>query len=156
MTADVHACPVCKARYEIPVRCDKHMPAADTLPEWRLLVTGSRDWTDTHVLSEALHRHVYWHRVNSEFVTVIHGGAKGADSLADVAAHQFGAHEVRKVHADWDTHGKAAGPKRNQAMLDMQPHHVLAFWTGNSKGTAHTIGEAKRRGIPLEVHWRQA
>jgi hypothetical protein len=36
-------------------------------------------------------------------------------------------------------------------MLDQNPGLVIAFWDGKSRGTAHTIGEARRRGIPVEV-----
>jgi len=36
-------------------------------------------------------------------------------------------------------------------MLDWEPELVLAFWDGRSTGTEHTITEANRRGIPVEV-----
>ena len=37
-------------------------------------------------------------------------------------------------------------------MLDQKPDLVLAFHDdlGKSRGTADTVGEAKRRGIPVE------
>ena len=36
-------------------------------------------------------------------------------------------------------------------VLDQNPVLVLAWWDGRSRGTAHTIGEAKKRGIPVEI-----
>jgi ABC-type Fe3+-hydroxamate transport system substrate-binding protein len=40
---------------------------------------------------------------------------------------------------------------RNAAMLDLQPDLVIAFSNG-SPGTNSTMTEARRRGIPVEVH----
>jgi hypothetical protein len=36
-------------------------------------------------------------------------------------------------------------------MLDEKPDLVIAYWNGKSNGTAHTISEARKRGIPVEV-----
>jgi hypothetical protein len=36
-------------------------------------------------------------------------------------------------------------------MLNGSPDLVIAFWDGESRGTRHTIDEAKRRGIPVEI-----
>jgi len=49
--------------------------------------------------------------------------------------------------ADWDKHGKAAGPIRNQEMLDQHPDFVLAFPGGN--GTADMVARARRAGVPV-------
>jgi hypothetical protein len=37
-------------------------------------------------------------------------------------------------------------------MLDTKPDLVLAFQRDGSRGTQHTIDEARKRGIPVEVH----
>ncbi len=34
-------------------------------------------------------------------------------------------------------------------MLESKPDLVLAFWDGQSRGTKHTITEARRRNIPV-------
>jgi hypothetical protein len=39
------------------------------------------------------------------------------------------------VYADWDTYGKAAGPIRNEKMVDMGFDIGLVFLDGNSPGT---------------------
>ena len=50
--------------------------------------------------------------------------------------------------ADWDTHGRGAGPIRNKQMLEEgKPDLVIAFPGG--KGTANMIGQAKEAGIPV-------
>jgi hypothetical protein len=81
---------------------------------------------------------------------VLHGKARGIDIWADALAWERGL-DVEGWAADWATHGKAAGILRSNAMLDSKPDLVLAFWNGFSKGTLHTITEARKRGIPTEV-----
>ena len=78
--------------------------------------------------------------------TVIHGNAKGADSLADEWARENSV-EVIPCPADWETHGKAAGPIRNLEMLQHKPDLVIAFPGGN--GTKDMVDKAKREGIPV-------
>lgn len=58
---------------------------------------------------------------------------------------------VESHPADWRGQGARAGILRNLAMLEWEPELVLAFWDGRSTGTAHTIREARRRRIPVEV-----
>lgn len=83
-------------------------------------------------------------------VEVIHGDARGADLLAAAAAMRLG-FGVRAFPANWKLHGRAAGPIRNLQMLDERPDKVIAFHDGRSRGTQHTIDEARRRGIPVEI-----
>jgi hypothetical protein len=74
--------------------------------------------------------------------------ARGADSLAVRYAEQYKC-PVEKFPALWDVHGRAAGPIRNQLMLDEgKPDLVLAFPGG--RGTAHMIDIAEKAGV--EVH----
>jgi hypothetical protein len=81
---------------------------------------------------------------------VVTGGASGADWWAhNHAGHRGLARRV--IRADWDRYGKRAGVIRNIQMLDERPDLVIAFWDGESRGTAHTIREARKRGIPVEV-----
>jgi hypothetical protein len=77
---------------------------------------------------------------------VITGGARGVDQWADSEARRL-RWPRRVIEADWQTYGKRAGIMRNCAMLDQRPRAVLAFQWHNSRGTAHTIREANRRGI---------
>lgn len=109
-----------------------------------LLVCGSRDWTDEAAIVNALARYA------DRPVTVIHGGARGADRMAGNIARRYG-FDVKTYPADWDRYGKRAGILRNLQMLDQEPAVVLAFCKDGSRGTQHTINEARRRGIPVEV-----
>jgi hypothetical protein len=78
---------------------------------------------------------------------VITGYAKGADQWADNWACMRNVPH-RNYPADWKTHGKAAGPIRNQRMIDHgQPDLVLAFPGG--RGTADMIRRARVAGVPV-------
>lgn len=80
---------------------------------------------------------------------ILHGGARGADTLAAGIARMVGL-DVQEFRADW-TLGARAGIVRNLEMLDADPDLVLAFWDGQSRGTGHVIGESRARGIALEI-----
>jgi UDP-N-acetylmuramoylalanine-D-glutamate ligase len=78
-------------------------------------------------------------------VRVAHGNASGVDSLAQDWAEVRGV-ECVKYPALWKEEGLAAGPLRNQRMLDAeQPDLVVAFPGG--KGTADMVQRAKNAGI---------
>ena len=109
----------------------------------KVLVTGSRRWTDYNTIYNRLAQ-------LPKDSLVIEGGANGADTLARTAAYCLGL-DRRVVKAQWDIHGKLAGPIRNRVMLDMKPDLVLGFRLAGSTGTTDCIEEAKRRGIPVEV-----
>ena len=81
------------------------------------------------------------------FEVVIHGKAKGADSLAELWARSRKV-PVKSFAADWDKFGKAAGPIRNQQMLEEgKPNLVVAFPGG--RGTQDMITRSRRRRIEI-------
>ena len=113
-----------------------------------VLVCGGRGWRDEMVVWVELCR-----LRREGFTNVIHGGARGADSLADHAARRLGCFGVKEFPARWEVYGRAAGMIRNEQMLDQEPDLVVAFHEDlrRSRGTAHTVREARRRGIPVRV-----
>jgi len=110
----------------------------------KVLVCGSREWIDYPAVRDRLAR-------LPGDTEIIHGGASGADFWAKLSARHLGLPE-QAFPADWRTHGKRAGILRNLQMLDECPDLVIAFQVNGSRGTQHTIDEARRRGIPVEVH----
>lgn len=108
----------------------------------KVLVCGGRDyedWKTGFLVLNAIHE-------KRRITHVIHGGANGADHLADLWARE------RRIPttvfpANWNAHGKAAGPIRNKLMLLENPALVVAFPGG--RGTAHMVGIAKQAGIEV-------
>lgn len=107
-----------------------------------LLVCGSRDWDDPERIAAAIDRHAP--------DLVVQGGASGADTLAKRYCDAVGIH-CATIPALWKHYGKAAGPKRNRAMLLVRPDRVIAFPVEQSRGTLDMIAAAKAEGIPVEI-----
>jgi hypothetical protein len=114
---------------------------------YRVLVTGSRTWTDAKKLNEALNLANITHRGR---VVLVHGACpQGADALADTWAEVNGV-PVERYSADWGgPDGKGAGFARNQAMVDTRPDVVLAFIRNGSKGATHCAGAAENAGLKV-------
>lgn len=106
-----------------------------------LLVCGGRDYANEEELFgvlDAVHR-------DPGITEIIQGGAKGADTLAFKYARHRGI-MCTTFRAEWGRDGKAAGPIRNQRMLDEgKPDFVLAFPGG--VGTADMVRRAKKAGV---------
>lgn len=98
------------------------------LPERvRVLVTGSRDWTDALMIRRALLT-VNAAHCPAPFV-LVHGAARGADRIAASCADRLGwevePHPVSKQQ--WTRIGKAAGFYRNRRMVQRGAVVCLAF-----------------------------
>jgi hypothetical protein len=112
----------------------------------KILICGDRNWDDYNKIKTK------FTEFNSCNDVIIVGGATGADSIAEDIAIIEG-FEVIVKPADWIKYGRAAGPIRNKAMLDLKPDKVIAFHSDieNSKGTKNCVDQAKERGIQVEV-----
>ena len=107
----------------------------------KVLVCGGRDFDDGARLREVLNS---LHENLGPITCLVHGGARGADSLAGTWATHKGI-EVHAHPADWKKHGRGAGPLRNREMLNSEkPDLVVAFPGG--RGTAHMVALAKQHG----------
>lgn len=111
-----------------------------------LLVCGSRSVTDA---DEARFLVEDADLLFGPLEEVIHGGARGVDRHAHRAARGMG-HRVRVFEADWDEHGKAAGPIRNSEMVE-EADAVAALWDGESAGTKDTVDKALDAGLDVLV-----
>ena len=112
-----------------------------------MLVTGSRTWTDTGTIRDALAS------VWGDGSAVLVSGAcpRGADRFAEACWTRWGG-RVERHRADWDRHGRAAGYRRNTAMVERGAEVCLAFLRGNSRGASHTAALAEAAGIPTHRH----
>lgn len=113
-----------------------------------VLVCGSRIWSDPRPIKRALTE------ASSEgFTCLVHGDCRGADRLAGALATRMGFH-VCKEPANWGKYGKAAGPIRNQLMLDeYKPERVYAFPLEHSRGTLNMIDKSHKAGVKEIFAW---
>ncbi len=107
----------------------------------RVIVCGSRKWRDREAIADRL--------FDLPPSTIVHGNAAGADRIAAQEAQKLG-HLVESHPAEWDRFGKAAGPMRNQKMADLGASLCIAFWDGQSTGTADMVRRATYKGIPVD------
>jgi hypothetical protein len=115
----------------------------------RVLVTGSRTWTDTDVIERALRNSTS--RARPDEVTVVHGGADGADMLAHWCAQMLGMNT--EVHpADWSRYVRRAGMVRNEAMVATGADLCLAFILDHSRGASHCARAARSAGISTRIY----
>jgi hypothetical protein len=110
----------------------------------RTLVCGSRYWTDLKKVKDTL--------IELNPIEIIEGGAPGADTCARIAGRELMI-KVTTITAKWYKYGLAAGPIRNQEMIDLKPDIVLAFHEdlSKSKGTKDTIKRANDNKIEVVV-----
>lgn len=111
----------------------------------KIIVAGSRDYTDTTTMSEVLLEELERGPVD----LIISGGARGPDTYAIYFAN-LAKIPVRVVRADWDTYGRAAGHIRNKEMAK-EGDRLIAFWDGKSSGTQGMIDEMRRLKKPVRV-----
>lgn len=119
----------------------------------KLLVCGGRTFNNWELLRDKLTEMFVIQEETRPFphlpedFGVVHGGAKGADDLADQWAVLHGV--VPHIYkADWEGYGIAAGPIRNQKMLDEgKPDIVVAFPGGS--GTADIVARARKAGVKV-------
>lgn len=112
----------------------------------KLIIAGGRDFEDYDLLTEKVSK------ITSSItqpIIVISGCAKGADSLGVMYAFKHKL-EIIEMPADWDKHGKSAGYLRNLEMAKIADA-CICFWDGNSLGTKHIIGLAKKYNLKLRV-----
>lgn len=110
----------------------------------RVLVCGGRDYADAEAVGRALSR------LHAErgIACVVHGDARGADTLAKNWALVMDIPQ-ESYPPNWSL-GRKAGPLRNQRMLEhAKPDGVVAFPGGS--GTADMCRRAEAAGLKV---WR--
>ena len=109
----------------------------------RICVCGGRDYNDREKVWSVLDTA----KAIMPNFTLVHGDAKGADSLADAWARYNGI-ETDPFPADWELNGKAAGPIRNRQMIASGIACLIAFPGG--RGTADMVAACIKAGIPVK------
>jgi len=110
----------------------------------RVLVTGSRSWSDAEVMKRAFNE--LWRANGRKPLTLVVGDAKGADEIARGLWERSG-WPMEVFAADWSGKGKSAGPKRNAEMIASGVDGCLAFADGDTPGTQGCIEAARKAGV---------
>lgn len=121
----------------------------------RIIIAGTRTFSDYVLLKKTMDDIIS--TLAEQRITVISGGAKGADKLGEEwlserleNSRSLVNWDLIRFPADWDKHGKAAGPIRNEEMANNADMCVV-FWDGKSKGSAHMIKTALKKSLLVKV-----
>lgn len=106
----------------------------------KVVIAGSRDITHYDVVAEA------YASCPFDVTEIISGCAKGVDTLGEQLASLICV-PVCKFPADWDKHGKAAGPIRNRQMAEYADAAIVIH--NGSKGSMNMISQMKRLNKPV-------
>ncbi len=133
----------------------------------RLLITGSREWTNRNAMLEALKSaHAELKGDMNGPVILVTGGAKGADKMAEEIWDAYvGAEFIEQHLPKYDKYTQGQAPlKRNTYMVSLGADLCLAFPTRCKKtncfkgddrhlshGTAYTIEKATLAGIDTRI-----
>lgn len=112
----------------------------------RVLICGGRDYADASALWGALD--TLRRETPHDALTIIQGGAHGADQMAREWCQSRHV-PYDNYPADWDRHGRGAGPLRNKKMLtEGRPDLVIAFPGG--RGTENMVTQAEAAGVKVK------
>lgn len=115
-------------------------------------VTGSRSWDDEVHVRSVLENHTFGER---RFGLVVGDCPTGVDRIAREYGQDVGC-RIEVMMADWENQGKAAGPMRNQAIVDRlrgrAGSYLLAFPGPESRGTWDTINRARKAGLATTIY----
>ena len=111
----------------------------------RVAIVGSRDLRNNEE---------YWYNkicgsVPKNCTEIVSGGAEGIDTLARRYAKEHGL-LLKEFLPEYERYGKSAAFVRNGRIVEYA-HMVIAFWDGQSKGTADTIVKCYQLDKPVEI-----
>ena len=147
---------------------------------YRILVTGSRSWTDRTRIAQSIMTAINESqpmlvdekgnpdRRAIANVVVMHGACPtGADALAQDVCDHMGI-DTDPYPADWEQYKKRAGFIRNIMMVQTEPDICLAFLRPclnpkchiiephGTHGTSHCMKQAELAGVPVrQWGWRE-
>ena len=85
-----------------------------------------------------------------ENIEIVSGNCNGTDKLGEQYAKEH-CIKTKVFPAEWKKYGRAAGPIRNEKMIEYISNSdlpvVIAFVSENSKGTLDTIKRANKRNL---------
>ena len=125
----------------------------EDMTELFMLIAGSRDFGNYAEMEKVCDKIIADKQPSS--ITIISGGARGADKLAELYAQKKN-YKIKIFPAKWNIYGRSAGYKRNEEMQQFLAQQinrcVVCFWDGSSPGTAHNFPLAKKLNNELFVY----
>lgn len=115
----------------------------------KTIIAGSRSLTSQKIVTEAMEAARLEQGIHP--TAVICGEARGADLLGKRWAQANGINVI-SMPAEWEKHGRAAGPIRNGEMAAIADA-LVAVWDGESVGTRDMIRKATKKGLKVYVHY---
>ena len=109
----------------------------------KVIIAGTRTVKDYALVVQAIERSGY------KITEVVSGCATGVDWLGEQWARANDV-PVKEMPADWNRHGKSAGPQRNRAMAEYADAAII-IWDGESRGTRNMIENMIRRKKPYYI-----
>lgn len=92
--------------------------------QYRIIVTGSRNWNNVRAIHRVLQDEL---GVHGSTLVVMHGNAKeGADAIAHAWCQLWGVRE-EIYEPEWLVYSKFAGLRRSQEMVQTGAHRCYAF-----------------------------
>jgi hypothetical protein len=112
-----------------------------------VVVCGSRGFDNRALFASSLR--LVRSLIDDNVLFVSGAASTGADNLI---IHYCRAYKLPclEMPAQWDKYKAAAGMIRNKEMLKIASR-VVAFWDGQSKGTAHMVENSRKIGFPLHL-----
>ena len=114
-----------------------------------IAIVGSRNFTNYNYMKNSFLKKLENYLYNTE-ITIVSGGAPGADTLAEKIAEEFNLGKPVVFPAEWKKFGKGAGLIRNTKIVE-NTDMMLAFPLAESKGTWDAIRKGKNKGIPVHI-----
>lgn len=122
----------------------------------KVLITGDRTWKQEYrkPLKEVFEE---LQEAREPIEIIVGDCPTGVDDAVRTAAGEAKI-KCRVFAADWQTHGKAAGPIRNKQMVEQKPDLCIACHSDyqNSKGTKNCASQAIKAGITTVMIPRDA
>lgn len=113
----------------------------------KVIIAGSRHmpFSMFHLIDEAVKKS------NFNVTEVVYGLARGAGMFGGKWAVNNSI-PVKTFPANWDEHGKAAGPIRNQQMAEYADALIVFIWDG-SRGSKDMLMRMERMKKPTFAVW---
>jgi len=139
----------------------------------KIAIVGSREFSDKKFAQRVIMKELLFaiptEDEDKDQPTLVSGGAKGIDALAEKEADKlridksiYRAKWKDLSHPDaviktgkYGKYDAMAGFRRNQLIVD-KADKVVAFWNGKSNGTKDTIDRAVRAGKPIDIYIRSS